>query len=151
MAETEFQRIVLLNRLVTRSMTRAPEPNKAPAHGALDLLKLIEKRREKKIAIEFLGGDDDDDEIVRAKNGEGCNFFRLRQCRFEEHGSHMYAILLMEFVDQNVKSFPVVNTKDFSGREISGTTRSAARPPLMSLCGCLCLVQDLMMEIIDAH
>lgn len=120
MAETEFQRIVLLNRLVTRSMTRAPEPNKAPAHGALDLLKLIEKRREKKIAIEFLGGDDDDDEIVRAKNGEGCNFFRLRQCRFEEHGSHMYAILLMEFVDQNVKSFPVVNTKDFSGREISG-------------------------------
>jgi hypothetical protein len=119
-ADPEFQRIILLNRLVTRSVTRAPEPNKPPAIGALDLLKIIEKRREKKTAIEFINGLDDDDEAVRAKNGEGCNFLRLRQCRFEEHGGHMYAILLMEFVDQSVRSFPVVNTKDFSGREISG-------------------------------
>jgi hypothetical protein len=119
-AEAEFQRIVLLNRLITRSVTRAPEPNKAPAHGALDLLKIIEKRREKKLAIEFLGALDDDDEMVRAKNGAGFNFLRLRQCRFEECGTNMYAILLMEFVDQSVRSFPVVNTKDFSGREISG-------------------------------
>ena len=85
MADPEFQRIVLLNRLITRSVTRAPEPIKTPAHGALDLLKIIEKRREKKTAIEFIDGLDDDNEVTRAKNGEGCNFLRLRQCRFGLH------------------------------------------------------------------
>lgn len=120
MAESEFQRIVLLNHFVSRSVSRAPEEHKPPTHSAYDLLQIVEKRRTKKIAIEYFGATDDDDEAVRAKNGSGHNFFRLRHCRFEERGKLRYAVLLFEFVDQTITSFPVVHTMNFTGREIAG-------------------------------
>lgn len=120
MAESDFQRIVLLNRLVSRSLSRAPEEHKPPIHGALELLQLIDKRRAKKWAIEYINALDDDDEQVRAQNGVGHNFLRLRHCRFEEKNGFRYAILLFEFIDQGVTSFPVVHTATFTGREIAG-------------------------------
>jgi hypothetical protein len=119
MAESEHQRLILLNHIVTRSVTRKQE-HKPPAHTGYDLLQLIDKRRLKKTAIEYFRATDDDDEAVRAKNGIGHDFIRLRQCRFEEQNKHRYAILLFEYVDQSATSFPVVHTTNFAGREIEG-------------------------------
>jgi hypothetical protein len=39
------QRFVLLNRLVSRSVTRAPEEHKPPMESGAELLTVIEKRR----------------------------------------------------------------------------------------------------------
>jgi hypothetical protein len=89
-------------------------------HGAFDLLEMIEKRRVKKVAIEYIGATDDDDEAVRARNGAGHDFVRLRQCKFEDRGKHRYAIMLFEYVDQAARTFPVVHTTNFTGREIAG-------------------------------
>jgi hypothetical protein len=119
MADSEFQRLVLLNNIVSRSVARTHD-HKPPMHTGFDLLQLIEKRRVKKVAIEYIGASDDDDEDQRAKNGAGCDFLRLRHCRFEERNKQRYAILLFEYVDQSVRSFPVVHTTTFSGREIAG-------------------------------
>jgi hypothetical protein len=89
-------------------------------HGAFDLLEIIEKRRAAKVAIEYLGALDDDDEKKRANNGMGHNWLRLRHMRLEEKGDYRYATMLFEFVDQGVWSFPVVHTTNFTGREIAG-------------------------------
>jgi hypothetical protein len=119
-ADADFQRIILLNRLVSTTVSRAPEEHKSPIHGGWELLHLIDKRRAKKWAIEYINSLDDDDEDARAKKGQGHNFLRLRHCRFEEIHGFRYAILLFEFVDQGVTSFPVVHTSTFTGREIAG-------------------------------
>lgn len=122
MADTknaQYQRIILLNRLVSMSVTRARD-HQPPLHGAKELLEIIDARRKKGHAIEFENSVDDDDEIVRAKNGKGSNWLRLRQIKFSEANDFRYATLLMEYVDQRERSFPVVHITKFEGREISG-------------------------------
>ncbi len=114
------QRIVLLNRLISHSVSRAPDVYKPPLHGAEELLKIIETRRVKGWAVEFPDALDDDDEAKRIIQGAGFNFLRLRSLRFDDAPSARYATMLFEYVDQSVQSFPVVHTKKFTGREIAG-------------------------------
>jgi hypothetical protein len=55
---------VLLNRLLSRSSTRAPEEHRPETHGAEELLEIIEARRKKGWAIEYLDTEDNPDEEV---------------------------------------------------------------------------------------
>jgi hypothetical protein len=120
MSESAHERIVLLNRIVSRSVTTAPEVHKPETHGLEELLNILNSRRTKGFAIEYLGGLDDEDEDKRKKNGSGFDFVRLRQYRIDEIDGLRYAIMLVEFVDQNSRSFPVVDVENFKGRELSG-------------------------------
>jgi hypothetical protein len=120
MSDSAHERIVLLNRIVSRSVTTAPELHKPETHGLEELLDILNSRRSKGHAIEYLGGLDDDDDDKRKKNGSGYDFVRLRQYRIDEIDGQRYAIMLVEFVDQNSRSFPVVDVESFKGRELSG-------------------------------
>jgi hypothetical protein len=62
MSESAHERIVLLNRIVSRSVTTAPEVHKPDTHGLEELLNILNSRRTKGFAIEYLGGLDDEDE-----------------------------------------------------------------------------------------
>jgi len=76
-----FQRIVLLNHLVSRSTSHAPQEFKPPVHTGAELLEVIQRRRTKKWAIEYFGTERDDaeDEDARVSQGIGHNFIRLSQ------------------------------------------------------------------------
>jgi hypothetical protein len=120
-AVSGYQRIVLLNSLVSRSASHAPPEHHAPVHAAEELLGIIEKRRQKKWATEYLGAEQDDEsEDDRVSRGVGHNFVRLRHLRTEQHGSYPFVVMLFEYVDQSLRSFPVVHTVNFTGREIAG-------------------------------
>lgn len=119
-----FKRIVLLNSLVSRSVARASAEHKPPIMSGTELLDIIEKRRAKGLAIEYIGlantdQEDDKDEAKRAKRGIGHDFLLLRQMRTVDGGEHRYAHLLFEFVDQSKRSFSVVDVLKLTGREIS--------------------------------
>ncbi len=88
MADPGHQRIILLNRLISRSSTRAPQEHSPPFHGAKELLGIIEKRKTKNIAIEYVGtfGDKDDDEESRIERNVGNNFIRLRASKLATSG-----------------------------------------------------------------
>jgi hypothetical protein len=120
MAQVEYQRLVLLNRMVSRSASRAPQEHHPPVHSALELMLILEKRRAAGIAIEYLGSTDDKDEEIRASKGEGHDLLRLSRAHFEQGSDARYITLLIEHIDQRVTSFPVVHTKTFDGRDISG-------------------------------
>lgn len=120
-AGPQHQRLILLNRLVSRSMSRAPQEHKPPIHGAAELFELIDGRRKAGLAIEFLGlKDRDDDEKTRLTEGKGHDYVALRDFGIEQRPAASYAKLLVEFVDQSAKAFPVVDTSTFAGRELSG-------------------------------
>jgi hypothetical protein len=76
MSESAHERIVLLNRMVSRSVTTAPEVHKPETHGLEELLNILNSRRTKGFAIEYLDGLDDEDEDKRKKNGSGFDFVR---------------------------------------------------------------------------
>lgn len=122
MADKSHERIILLNRLVSRSATRAPQEHQrhAPTHGALELIDILDKRREAKIAVEFFGSTDDEDDAQRIAKGAGHSFVRLARLRKETDGGFTFVTMLIEHVDQSIRSFPVVHTGTFDGREISG-------------------------------
>jgi hypothetical protein len=119
----DTQRFVLLNRLISRSKTRA-RLYTAPTHDAAELLEIVSKRHAKGWAIEFehlKEGDDAIDEDLRITQGQGHNFLRLRQLKWEGNPQESrYVTLLLEHIDQNVRSFPVVHTTTYQGREIQG-------------------------------
>lgn len=119
-----FQRIVLLNHLISRSATHAPNEFKPPAHPAKELLEILQKRRTRKVAVEYLGSgrDANNDEPERIAKGAGHNFIRLSQFRFDQVGDRTFAVMLFEYVDFTQSSFPVVDTVTFDGREIAGKT-----------------------------
>ncbi len=114
------QRFVLLNRLVSRSSTRARQEHHLPTHGAEELLRLVEARLQAGLAVEFLNCVDHRDETVRIANGQGHDFIRMRQIAFSEGERARYATLLIEHVDSRVRSFPVVHTVTYRGRELAG-------------------------------
>ena len=117
----ENQIIVLLNTMLSISKTRA-RTHKPPTMGGSEIFQILEARRAKNWAVEFLHVDDDrkwtDDE--RVKNGQGHDCLRLRHLIFEENKSFTYVTGLIEFVDVSIKSFPVVHVETYEGREISG-------------------------------
>ncbi|MBS1984637.1 MAG: hypothetical protein JST16_10740 [Bdellovibrionales bacterium] len=129
MAEDEekqkSQRIVLLNSLVSRSTCRAQGQTPPTAYGS-DLMKVIEDRWKKGWAVEYYGADKDhehdDDDDKRIKNGQGTDYVRLRDLKFDETKDHIYATALFEYLDTTVSKFAVVNYTTFEGHEISGKT-----------------------------
>src|SRR5580698_4514067 len=142
--EEKHDRIVLLNTMLSYSTSRAPSSVDAPVLGALESLKAIDARRKKGWAVEFIGMDektlhDDKDgkkdtrneeeyEAARFKAGAGHHFVRLRALRLEDTDDYVYATLLIEAIDMNDRTFAVVNTETFDGREISaeGKERGSA-------------------------
>jgi hypothetical protein len=116
----ERSRTVFLNRLISRSVSSAPEEHKPETHGLEELLGILEARRHKGHAIEFLGGLDDPNEEKRKQNGIGHDFIRLKMLRIDEIDDRPYATLLIEYVDQSSRTFPVVDVESYKGRELSG-------------------------------
>lgn len=90
----------------------------------MELLEILDKRRTQKVAIEFEGlkeGEDYWDEGKRLAEGAGHNFLRLRQMKWEGTADETrYVALLFEHINQDLRSFPVVHTTTFQGREIEG-------------------------------
>ncbi|MBB4370962.1 hypothetical protein GGD63_003759 [Bradyrhizobium sp. cir1] len=124
MAE-EFQRFVILNRLASISISRAPVAFKPPTVAGVELFNVLQERNEAGSAIEFFGAgdtekDDEETEDERIARCVGHNFIWLRQIKIATSGAHRYAKLLLEFVDQSKKSFSVVDTSSLKGRNISG-------------------------------
>lgn len=120
MRAPNHDRHILLNRLVSRSVTHAGSQHKAPIHGAEELLKILEERRVKGFAIEYIGSTDNEDEKIRSTNGSGHDFVRLKSFRIITGSEHDYAILLCEHADHDVRSLSVIDTKKLTGRELSG-------------------------------
>ena len=117
---SDNQRIVLLNRLISRSVSRAPQEHKPPLAPGWELLKIIEQRKKKGFAVEYLGADDDDDDTKRIKKGADHDCFRLSQFRVDRDADANYVCMLFEFIDNSQQSFPLVHLETFAGREISG-------------------------------
>jgi hypothetical protein len=117
------QRFVFLNRLISISKTRA-RLYTAPTHAGAELLEIIDKRRKQNVGIEYEGigrGEDHIDDAVRIAHGKGHNFLRLRDMKWEGRvDDTRYVTLLFEHINQGLRSFPVVHTTTFKGREIEG-------------------------------
>ena len=114
------QRIVLLNRLITRSISHAPREHKPPMIPGVELFSIIEKRQKRGFAVEFLGADDDKDDTKRLKKGAGHDCFRLSQFKTENDTGSRFVTMLFEFIDDSQTSFPLVDLETFAGRELSG-------------------------------
>lgn len=129
MADDQHQRFVLLNRLVSRSTSHAPQEFKPPIVGAAELLALIDARHKRHWAIEFLGLHETiedfrngDDARIKRGRGDHLDFIWLRDVAFFEQDDWQYGVLLFEYIDQSKRSFSVVDTVKLTGREISGNT-----------------------------
>ncbi len=122
MAE-EFERVIFLNRLLSRSVSQAPAEFSPPVHGARELFAIIEARFKQGFAIEFVGAggsSDNDDDKIRIEAGRGYNFIRVKSSNIFSSEEFDYIVILAEFVNQAVRDFPVVDTVTYEGREISG-------------------------------
>lgn len=114
------RRIILLNRLISRSISHAPREHKPPLISGRDLFDVIQKRQRKGFAVEYLGADDDRDDAVRLKKGAGHDCFRLSHVRADTDGNSRFVVMLFEFIDDSQTSFPLVDLETFAGRELSG-------------------------------
>ncbi|WP_315806941.1 MULTISPECIES: hypothetical protein [unclassified Bradyrhizobium] len=120
MAESN-QRIILLNRLISRSVSRAPREHKPPLLKGAELFDIIAKSFRRGHAVEFVGLEDDrSGEEQRLARGAGHDCYRLRNFRIDEEEDGRFAVMLFEFIDDAQKSFPLVDLETFAGREISG-------------------------------
>lgn len=125
MTTEENQKYVLLNRLVSRATSRAPDDCKPPMTTANEALAVISARMAKKWAIEFPTvpdrdrdeGETEDQRIARCK---GNNFIWLRQMQYIRKPPWEFCVLLFEYVDASKASFSVVDIDQLTGREISG-------------------------------
>lgn len=115
----KFYRNIMLNRLVSRSVTQAPKEHEPPTHSADELFGYLRNRKARGIAVEFFGGEEDEDDAKRIASGKGYDFIRIKDIAERTHDGSRYVILLIEFVDQSVKSFPVVDIVNFSGRDLN--------------------------------
>jgi hypothetical protein len=125
MADATCQRFVLLNRLVSRSATRAPEEHKPPTIPGYELFAVIQGRHQKRWTIEFPRLPETEiqaekGEAERIARGRGYDFISLRQITIDERPPWKVVTMLLEYVDASKRSFSVVHTTNFTGREISG-------------------------------
>ena len=121
----DFQRFVILNRLASKSISRAPEAFKPPLVEGHELFKMLSERQETGGAIEFFGAaetgrDADESDADRIKRNDGHNFIWLREIYITDRGTHRYVVMLLEFIDQSKTSFSVVDTSSLKGRDITG-------------------------------
>lgn len=120
MSEDRNSRIVLLNRLISRSVSRAPQGNYPPTHGADELLRIIDQGRKTNSAIEYEGLEAKETEIERHEAGMMFPFIRLSDFRIIDRAESRYACLLIEHGDNAARALHLINTRTFQGREISG-------------------------------
>lgn len=125
MPDDDFQRFVLLNRLVSISTSHAPVAYKPPLVAGSTLLQALQTRKDAGHAIEFIGAkeaekDAEETEDERITRCTGLNFILLRDMKIQKSGQHHYAKLLLEYVDQGRRTFSVVDTESLEGRDIAG-------------------------------
>lgn len=118
MAADEHQRIVLLNRLISKSTTKAPQGNQPHVHSARELLEIVDARRKTDGAVEYLGLTDaeTEDPVKRA----GADRIRLKAFSRTDMAHATDYTLLIEYIDQAVRGMTVVHLDTFNGRELTG-------------------------------
>lgn len=115
------ERIVLLNHLVSRSTTRAPAEHHPPLHSATELFEIIGKRVKDNFCIEFFDAEnDEDDDALRIQGNFGRNFIRIAKMGETASDDWNYVTLLLDYIDNSVTSFPVVDVVKYEGRDLSG-------------------------------
>lgn len=121
MAVDSHERIILLNRLVSRSTSRSPQEHKPPVHSGQELFEILAKRVQDNNCIEFFDAEnDDDDDLARIAGNLGKNFIRISRMSKVENDNWTYVTFLLDFIDNSVKSFPVVDIVKYEGRDLSG-------------------------------
>ena len=115
-------RTLLLNRLVSRSRTRAPEEHErhAPTHSVGDLLEILEARRAAGVAFEHIGSIAPGTEAEDESEALGRSLIRLARFNAQDVNGRRYYTLLIEHIDQSARTFPVVDLRTFEGRELAG-------------------------------
>jgi hypothetical protein len=124
-ADDDFQRFVLLNRIVSISTSHAPVAFKPPLVAGSELLAALQQRKSQGHAIEFMKAEDaerdaEETEDERIARCAGLNFVLLRDMKITKSGQFSYAKLLLEYVDQGKRAFSVVDTESLEGRDIAG-------------------------------
>jgi len=115
-----FNQVVLLNRLVSRSVANVRE-HKPPLHVGEGLLDIIENQFKLGLAIEYFdSGDAGLDEEERILNEDDSDSIGIRDFKKQTTENAVYVIMLIEFVNSKQKSFSVVHRKTKMGREIAG-------------------------------
>lgn len=120
MSEDRNSRIVLLNRLISRSVSKAPQAFTPPTHGAEELFDIINGARKTNSAIEYEGLETKDTEEARHLAGKSLPFVRLSDFRLITRDSNRYAALLIEHGDNTSRALQLINSETFEGRQISG-------------------------------
>lgn len=116
----EFQRLVILNRLFSSSTTRVKDKDAVPVHTAFELLKLLKQRVDANTAVEFFGADSEEDDAKRLVDGKGKSHIKIRGLEFSNDSSGRYASALIEFLNKDERSMPVVSMETHTGRELEG-------------------------------
>lgn len=114
MMSSSVYRSVILNRLLSKSITQTREHD-APPHLGEELFDHIADRVKRGWAFECFSGEDEFDDDKRKATG---NFIRIRDCIKEVDGNDVIFVLLVEHVDFGRTSFPVVDIETYSGRAI---------------------------------
>ena len=121
----ETRRVILLNWLVSRSVTKARDAT-PPTHSAHELVDVLRGRFMNHFTIEFLGVaasklKDETDEVQRIASNRGKSCIRLSDIRILETESFKYVTMLFKYINAAAKGFSVENIIDFEGREVEGT------------------------------
>jgi hypothetical protein len=98
----ENQRIVLLNWLVNRSVTRS-RTHEPPLTPMSQLLGVLGARKAKGWTIEYWGAKDSADEAERMKLGFGHDFTRLYDVSVHETKEYRYITILLKFANMAIK------------------------------------------------
>ncbi|MCH4560340.1 hypothetical protein [Mesorhizobium jarvisii] len=86
------------------------------------MFEIIKKRVTDGVCIEFFDAEnDDDDDKVRVASNHNKNFIRAARLERFEEGSWIYVSLLIDYVDHEVKTFPVVDVVKYEGRDLTGS------------------------------
>jgi hypothetical protein len=122
MANEKHSRLVLLNYMISDATTKAPQEHKAPLHNAEELFAYLEQRISQGVALEVFDSErsDDDDENVRIAASRDHNFIRLKKLKLLSHDDARYAVMLIETVDHKIRTMPVLDVVNFTGRDIAG-------------------------------
>ncbi len=122
MTASPNQRMVLLNHLVSRSITKNRNEEEPPTHGAEELFRIIEQRFQRGWTIEFSNEDSESNENLRLVKNQGKHYWRIKEIKHQiNRDKSATVILLIEYFDADRTHFHVVNPADFSGRSIAGT------------------------------
>jgi hypothetical protein len=109
--------MMLLNTLESRSQTQAPEEHSPPVHSAKELFEILRARMDAGLAIEPIAGQ----RLRRADDGTITDdLVQLCDLRIEQHDDKSFAVLLVQYVNADQRTFPVVNRKTLKGRELEG-------------------------------